>query len=169
MDFLVLRTGVPFGYLMLAIVFCIALIVSCVSLRRSLKAKPVNKRNALLSSLPIAFIALVVLANLNADPVEWNPAIRGDAPLLGTWEDGASLLALHQSGQYTCAGTACAALKAAGKWQRFGDFEIDFAPMDAAPTRWRITAHQGRYEFVAGAAGDPDNWQADVTFSLNFA
>ncbi len=164
MDFLVFRTGVPFGYLILAMVFFIAFVVSCISLRRALKARPVNKLKALLPCMPIAFFALVVSANLNAGAVEWNPLIRGDAPLLGNWEEGASVLALHEGGQYACAGSACAALNAAGKWQRVGDFEIDFAPADGAPTRWRITAHEGRYEFVAGAVGDPDNWQTDVTF-----
>ncbi|PWF45498.1 hypothetical protein C7C56_017275 [Massilia glaciei] len=158
------RTGAPFGYLILAIVFFLAFAVSCVALYRALKARPVGKVKALLSSVPIVFIALVVLANAGADELEWNPALPGEQALLGSWNDGVSELALRKNGRYACAGNACGALAGAGKWQRFGDFEVDFVPVAGAPVRWRITEHAGRYEFVAGAEGDPDAWQTEVTF-----
>lgn len=165
MNVLVLRTAVPFGYLIAGVAFLALVVVGGGLVVAGLRAWPRRWGIAAAGATLLGSLALVAWANLDAEAVEWNPRIADPTTLVGAWRDDRAVLELYADGRYTCQGRACAEVGAAGIWSRTGDFYVSFTPVGRTTIEWRVTERDGRYQFVGGDThGDPDMWQPRPTF-----
>ena len=165
MEFFVIRTALPFGYLAGVLGLLALVAIGALLTFGGIKRQERWQLGAGLALL--AVVGLVVWANIRAGAIDWNPLVREEQMLHGAWRDGRSVLTLEPDGQFRCTGRACTELGARGRWRRAGDFELVF---EGGAGGWvtRRLARDGQYLYlVAGTSDfdDPDMWRPRFTFA----
>ena len=166
LDFFVIRTALPFGYLA---AFCGLLALAVVGAVLAFGGVRRRKRWRLGAGLALlAAVGLVVAADIRAGRIDWNPLVREEQALHGEWRMDRSVLTLQADGQYRCMGQACVELGAWGHWRRAGDFELVFEGGSNRRATRRLARDGQRLYLVAGTSewDDPDTWRPRFTFVL---
>lgn len=164
MNPLVVRTGMPFGYLVafLGIIALLAggLAVTVVALR----GRPARLGLAVAGVLSTAFAILVLVVNVRAeDDLDLAPLITAEGSLFGAWQGGAARLVLNPDGTYDCSGrTKCGPLRTGGRWSRSGDFDIRFNSGQSSVT-YHVVRYKGAFRLIE-MDGDPDLWDGSFRF-----
>jgi hypothetical protein len=125
-------------------------------------------RGGIVAKLLTIFVLLMgagCTSEFDDDVVEWNPPIV-EQDLLGLWRHDTAELNLLANGHYSCSGNQCQELLHAGRWQRDGDFYVEFTSKAGKTARWRIILIRKthKYQFVEHAS-ESDIRRAYSTFT----
>ena len=167
MRFFVIRTALPFGYLLVYVTLLGVAVVGLVQIWRGIRSRPLQRGRALAGVVLVAAVTLVVAANqAYSAALDLNPRTT-TKDLVGEWRDGRAVLVLLPDGRFTCGGGGeCDLLGSAGTWLKRDDYELEFREQPDAAMFRRVVRYQGRYRLTE-LADDPDLWDGRLTFELN--
>jgi len=89
--------------------------------------------------------------------MEWNPVIRSDAPVLGTWSDGRETVTLHADHRFDFHSPN---ERFSGEWSRF-----DFNPRLKAKrtdSEMRFVMYGSNIYLMPRPPGDIDDWNGEL-------
>lgn len=163
----VIRTAVPFGYL-LAYGFLLGLVVVGIGLF----ATGIRRRTAKLAAvgaLALGCAGYVVAVNIaEDDALDMNPSYGSGAALAGRWVgNDRTTLVLAPNGTYRCTGKGeCLTLTSAGAWQAIsGSHEVEFRSSSSSSSSlvYSIVSYRGHLR-LAHLIEDPDIWDGEMPF-----
>ncbi len=165
LNFFVIRTALPFGYLAIGLFLLCVAIIGLVQVWRGLRTRPLNRARALTGIALLTLAGLVTAANLvSENSVELNPIVTV-ADLEGVWNDGPAALELSSDGTYSCSGGgSCAQLGASGRWAHDGDFLLQFTRATDGRVLIQRVVRAEKELRLTDEAKDPDMWDGVLTF-----
>lgn len=157
------RTAIPFGYLFIALFLGGLLLVgvTCFVLGWRTRRRSLQMMGAVLSLTVIGLITADVVMN---SLVEWNPLVREDKAVLGTWLrerdfwmdfSETIILRADHSFEYHSDTEGFA-----GKWERY-DWNLHLAAKGINSTM-RFIEYSGELRLLSHPPEDPDLWSGDL-------
>ncbi len=158
-----LRTAIPFGYLFIAILLMGFLIVgiACFVFGRRTRRHAWRVIGSVLSLGVISVITMEVIMDYR---MEWNPAIRKDSEVVGTWVrergfwmdffESVTLRADHSCEYHSDTE------RFTGKWERH-DWNLQITA-EGVDSTMRFIAYSGELRLLSQPPDDPDTWNGDL-------
>lgn len=169
----VIRTAVPFGYLIAYGALLGLGVLGLVWLVGGVRRRRAGR--ALFGALAAGVAGYVLWVNeAEGRALDLNPSLGAPEQLVGAWRgDADAVLTLAADGAYRCAGAGeCRALGRVGTWARAGDFDVALRPAAAGGAgasgrvaRYRVVAYRGRLRLAHPIDDDPDSWDGALLFA----
>jgi len=158
-------TAFPFGYLISAVGFLVALAFGLKLLLRGLGARPVDRARVAGGGAMLAMLGFFVVANgVYGGALEMNPAVT-PVGVTGEWRLGGARLWLHADGTYRCQGySECNIMRAEGRWWLEDTRVLIFEALDGQRTPQDLVRYFGALR-LTDPIGDPDSWEGRLTFA----
>ena len=162
----VIRTALPFGYLIAAIALLGFAVLGLAQIWRGMRARPLQRGRVLAGVILVAAVTLIVAANeAYSAALDFNPLTTTE-DLKGEWRDGRAVLLLLPDGRFSCAGGGeCDLLGSNGTWLKRNDHELEFRQHPDAAMFRRVVQYRGHLRLTE-LIDDPDSWDGRLTFEL---
>jgi hypothetical protein len=103
-------------------------------------------------------IPAVVIMNIRSEAgLEWNPIIRSDTEVFGTWADRNQTVILSQDHTFRYQSPS---KTIHGTWSRY-DWNLELLG-DGFSDKMRFVQFRGDYRLMTNPPGDPDMWNGDL-------
>ncbi len=100
----------------------------------------------------------LIASELYRDAImEWNPMIRADAPILGTWSDGRETVTLHANHQFDFHSPN---ERFSGEWSRF-DWNLRLKA-EGIDSEMRFVMYGNELYLMPRPPDDPDDWDGNL-------
>ena len=154
-----IRTGIPCGYLFIALFLCGALICG---LGVAIVGWCKRSRLAIYSGLLVAVgVIAIFIADVSFEAaLEWNPVIRSDGEIIGSWTDKRQTIILAADKTFT---RRTESQTINGTWKR-DDWNLYLQSADHSDTM-RFIKFRGGYRLMTRPPEDPDIWDGDLGLS----
>ena len=158
------RTAIPFGYLFIAVALFGLLIVglTCFVIGWRTQTRPLQMIGAGLSFAVVGMIAVDMIMD---SLLEWNPLVRNDATVIGTWsgersmwKDLAETITLRADHTYEYHSDE---ERFSGKWDR-NDWNLHITAEGGIDLMMRFIEYSGELRLLHHPPDDPDTWDGDL-------
>jgi hypothetical protein len=151
-----IRTAIPFGYAFIALFLITIFIGGCLIF---ILGWCFRSRIAKWSGLGIAAIvvALIVSNEMFESSIEWNPTLKSDADIIGTWSGGGQTVTLAPNMTFRCQSPST---NYSGIWSR-DDWNL-YLRSDSYTNTMRFITFREQYRLMTRPLGDPDEWDGDL-------
>ena len=151
-----MRTALPFGYLLIAIVLGVVFIAGAwLAIRGWSRQK--HAACVVGVSMVLGSLGLVVAQIIFDESMEWNPVIYEDSRIVGRWKDKRETVTLRadHTVDYTSDTEGFS-----GKWMR-DDWNLRLVAKDV-DVMMRFISFRGELRLLTNPSGDPDMWDGDL-------
>ena len=151
-----IRTAIPFGYLFIALFFAGVFFTGLMALVLGVWRR---KRWLIAGGLSVmTVIVLAVIAEVSFESkMEWNPVIRDEALVVGTWADERETITLHADHRvdYHSSNEGFS-----GKWS-LDDWNLRLTS-DGVDCMMRFIEYDGQLYLMTNEPDDPDMWDGNL-------
>jgi hypothetical protein len=151
-----IRTAIPFGYAFIALFLTAVFLGGIVAFILGWRFR---SRVAKWSGLGIAgIVVVVVVSNVMFErSLEWNPTIKSDAEIIGTWTGHGQTVTLASNMSFRC---QTPSTNYSGIWSR-DDWNL-YLRGDSFTYTMRFVKFRDHYRLMTHPPGDPDEWDGDL-------
>lgn len=170
---LLIRTAIPFGYLIYAVMWLVVSLWAIVTIVRLCWTGRFGSIKLYVASALLFLSAATIYSNMMFDKyLDLNPGFA-DADIIGTWRDGNSEFTLLETGRTIIDLTdehryRLDVENGEGTWQKIYDFNIKISDAQEKPGSktglLRVIRFNEKYRIIIDDFDDPDMWDGDLGF-----